>query len=213
MSNDVRIYRTYTRPSEYLKTKEGAPYRERLFSRVEAATEQGLLSALDRFHKVAVQEAPMDTGLLKNSIFYTTDKEGSEIHGLNSFGGLHTVDEGACRDEIETQVIRSSERKGVKTGYVGTVVAHYMDTHPETYRAYVDEEGEVHRFYFNKRLTDYKSEPETYAKYSDDTQYAPYVEYGSPHIAPNPFMRRAMEKVRQEAGEMILKEFDKAVVL
>ena len=219
MSNNYfKVSRTYTTHSGIVSEMSGSRYMERLSSRVEIATSDGLDAALELFHDKAVQFAPEQTGLLKNSIFYTTSKEGTELQGVNSYGGLHQIDEAQYQDIIEEQGLRKSERRGVATGYVGTLVSHDLDMHPDTYKGYNTEDGiisvnAIDKSYKRDLLANYKKEVFTYMKFSDDTQYAPYVEYGSWNSAPHPFMRPAAEAVRREIGDMLLKAFDKGVSL
>ena len=125
---------------------------------------------------------------------------------------------------VEEQGLRKSERAGVYTGYVGTLASHDLDENPTTTTQarstkgrYEEEVGlDESGSYGRRTVMEYDEDDDLgegtiLAKFSDDTQYAPYVEYGSWNSAPHPFMRPAAEAVRTEIGRILLRAFDAGV--
>jgi len=158
-----------------------APYS--LTSRVESGTQEGLDAALKIVHDAVVQRVnvaedfPYATGLLKNSIIYTSDG-GKTIKGMNEGGNGVKVSEGKYTREVRAGLPTTS-KQGVKTGFVGTFVSPSMgEGLPSTIerRVFIYEEtgkGKKGREYVD---TDYEEIPNP--DLDDDYQYASLIEYG-----------------------------------
>ena len=200
MSNDVRIYST--RSTRYTQ-KGGKTISKNLASRIEASNEKCLNEALSIVHTAAVENAwkIRDTGLLANSIYYTTDN-GKTLHGLNTKETIHTIKEDAYRAEIAKSPIRESERKFVATGYIGTSVARMYDEHPLRDTKVVEKTSKT----YQKDKAEYPVRDRYDPNKGGALQYAPLVEYGTRTSVPKPFLKAAFETARKEMEHVIVQE-------
>ena len=202
--NIVKITRaTSFSTGENISNITDKPYKENLSSVLESGSKDAVEKALGVFWEKAVARAWEikeysdygATGLLANSIYYTFDKQGSALKGLNSHKETpHQVDEGMYADDVEFSGIRKSQKSGVVSGFVGTQVAHIYDVHPETVQKEVDTGDSV------------DEQSVVLAKYYSTVQYAPYVEYGSWNSLPHPFMGLAAEDARAEMKDVVTTE-------
>jgi len=202
--NTVRITRaTSFATGDKISEITDKPYKENLSAVLESGSKEVVGEALKVFWQKAVDRAWEikenseygATGLLANSIYYTFDKQGAALEGLNSHKETpHQVDEEMYAEDVEFSGIRKSQKSGVVSGFVGTQVAHIYDVSPETIEKEIDTGDSV------------KTQSEFLAKYYDDTQYAPYVEYGSWNSIPHPFMARAAEDARADMKNIVITE-------
>lgn len=209
MSNDVKIYRSYgTKANEVVGSKD-KPFTENLSVRVEAMTNDSLENALDTLQKAVVRRAwdIRKTGLLANSIFYVTNKEGKGAVGLNLMKGTkHQVKESYIK-MVSEEGLRLSTKKGVATGFVGTMVSRSVDaagddeaertysrsvpaTAEEAAEAMIETGEKIEKTFEKKR-------------YKETLQYAPFVEYGTARTSARYFMRGAVEDVRAQLNAEI----------
>lgn len=106
---------------------------KRLMSLINTATQEGLNDVLVQVHKQAVTNAPIKTGLLKNSIVYGTySKENVEIKGYNSYNGAnrenkpaHKVREAQYISRVKNNL--PQKKKDEPQGFVGTWVSRSVD--------------------------------------------------------------------------------------
>lgn len=204
MSNDVKIYRSYGTKANEVVGSKGKPFTENLSVRVETMANDSLENALDTLQKAAVRRAwdVRKTGLLANSIFYVTNKEGKGAVGLNSMKGTkHRVKESYVK-MVSEEGLRLSTKKGVATGFVGTMVSRSVDatgddeaenTYSRSVPATAAEAAEAGIKTGEKIEKTFEKE-----RYKETLQYAPFVEYGTAHTSARYFMRGAVEDVRAQ---------------